>query len=266
MSHVDYLRELFREPGKFQVKPNMPGDLRQLFSRTSTLDSEVGAERKEYFRTDGSVFLTDTSTVHLGKRVREIALYRRGAELVRVFEKAADFYKYWLSIVVAGSDSLVVVDSKYSATFLGDWSSPQATKLYAFHSSHVKAGQDLMTGELGADHSKIINDRNKWDGLVFLTRSQRDAFTARFGVPDKAIVISNPIKSPGVGPASAANSMHTLICAGSLTKRKNVDDVIRIMAILKSRQVHAHLDIVGEGPEREAIAALAEELKVHDRC
>ena len=54
--------------------------------------------------------------------------------------------------------------------------------------------------------------------------------------------------------------------AGRLTAIKRPLDLVRTLAELRGRDVDASLVVVGDGPERESVEALATDLGVHDRC
>lgn len=75
------------------------------------------------------------------------------------FTSAGALYRYWLTQVVDHDKALVVVDSKFSAKFLNAWTTVHVPKLFAFHSTHVKAGQDLLTGQLAEGHAPMIGQR-----------------------------------------------------------------------------------------------------------
>ena len=56
----------------------------------------------------------------------------------------------------------------------------------------------------------------------------------------------------------------SLLTVGRLHAGKGYDVAIRVLARLRERGVHAHLTLVGEGPERERLTALAAECAVTD--
>jgi len=56
-----------------------------------------------------------------------------------------------------------------------------------------------------------------------------------------------------------------LLFVGRLVRRKGADIIIRVLPVLKDRGIDAGLVVVGDGPERPALEALAEELGVSDR-
>ena len=62
-----------------------------------------------------------------------------------------------------------------------------------------------------------------------------------------------------------ADDAFLVVGAGALVRLKGFDTVIRALGILGAQRVDAHLAIVGEGPEREALMALSREIGVESR-
>ncbi|HCH46443.1 MAG TPA: hypothetical protein DEX36_00675 [Glutamicibacter sp.] len=234
-----------------------------LFFRDYKSASHSLLNRREYFRRDGTKYLVDFSypdPKDESKTLRRLQLFRRGNLFVQEFSTAASLYRHWLSTIVGEKTTDVIVDSKYAAAFLNNWQHPLAIKIYNFHSTHVAAGEDTLSGKLSKAHLPIINARSNWDGLVFLTKSQKDAFIRRFGDDGKTHVLSNPSRGVGNLPDRSLRDLSKVIHVGRLTEAKGVGDVIRIVhAVAKSGQP-VSLDIVGEGPERENLERLVREL------
>lgn len=79
----------------------------------------------------------------------------------------------------------------------------------------------------------------------------------------QAITIPNPLDlSPAVDLGGATPDCHQLCTVGSLTVVKNQSLLIRAMALLPQRY---RLVVVGDGPLRDSLVSLAEELAVSDR-
>lgn len=230
-----------------------------VFCEHSVAGPEGEVRQTAYFRNDGTVFLTDTK-FHDGKHRRVVEAFDRTGMLVARFNSAASFYRYWLSQIVDHPNSLVVIDSKFTAAMLASWKTVHVPKVFAFHSIHVAKGQDLATGKLSKGHGPIIEERANWDAFVFLTRAQRQAYVERFGNPDSAFVIPNPLKPSVLQPPEPERGATDLIVAGSLTPNKNVAAALDAVHELSRRGKHATLHIVGEGSERDALEVRAAEL------
>jgi glycosyltransferase involved in cell wall biosynthesis len=64
---------------------------------------------------------------------------------------------------------------------------------------------------------------------------------------------------------SAADEPFKLIYVGRLHPEKSVEDIIRMMAILRDRDLTARLAIIGDGSDRERLEDLTRELDLSDR-
>jgi glycosyltransferase involved in cell wall biosynthesis len=96
---------------------------------------------------------------------------------------------------------------------------------------------------------------------------------ARFyGVPEERIRrvpnLIDPeavVRDAGSRSIEAANpTENSVVIVGSLTRRKRVDILIRAAALLP-REMAWRIDVVGDGPEREKLSMLAEELGLAKR-
>ncbi|MGO2779651.1 glycosyltransferase [Glutamicibacter arilaitensis] len=239
----------------------LPGDNGTLFCEHSTTGPDEQITRMTYYRGDGTVFLTDTSFEDTKPR-RIVEAFDRSGILVARFPSAAAFYRHWLTQIVDHPDSLVVVDSKFTAKLLASWTPVHVPKIFAFHSIHVAKGQDLASGHLSKGHGPIIAERSTWDGFVFLTRAQRKAYVDRFGETDSTFVIPNPLNAPAAQPPVPQRSPLNLIAAGSLTPNKNVAAALEVIAELVRRGKQPTLHIVGEGNQSEALVQKVDELEL----
>lgn len=243
--------------------PEAPGCA---FSQHFTGGTASGTSQTRFLRKDGSIFLLDTKGVdQQGRKSRCLEVMAPDGTVIARFTTAGALYRHWLGSLVDHENSLVVVDSKYTAALLGPWKTTQVPKLYAFHSIHVAKGESLLTGQLSEPHAPIIGQRHLWDGFVFLTAAQRDAYVRRFGDAETAFVIPNPLKaSVATGPPPQRRSTH-LIAAGSLTANKNVAASIEVVAELVRRGHEPVLHVAGQGAQREKLEALSQELGVREQ-
>jgi len=70
---------------------------------------------------------------------------------------------------------------------------------------------------------------------------------------------------PRLTPERPPREPPTLVTVGHLVARKRHADVVRAVALLRERHPGLRYVVVGDGPERDAIAALARELGVAER-
>ena len=110
------------------------------------------------------------------------------------------------------------------------------------------------------------------DRIVTLTEGARRDLVTNFAVPDEliSVMLTNAVVPPAManrieqwdGEAGRENDL--IVCVGRLSPEKDQRTLIRAMSILPAAP-HWRLAIVGEGPERPALEALARELGVADR-
>ena len=212
--------------------------------------------KRVYYRRDGSVYLVDVvlpSPHHSNQVFRILQLVATDGNVNYEFTSAARLYRHWLTELVDGSNADVIIDSKFCAGFLFAWEHPTALKFVVSHSTHVVAGQDLLTGKLSPAHQKIIDNRDLWDGITFLTESQRNAFVKRFGPGPNTVVIGNPVDGPSQLPAFEERDSSTVLQIGRFTKGKNIGAVIDIVNAVATLGVPIHLDLVGDGEQRSVL-------------
>lgn len=221
--------------------------------------------KRVYYRRNGSVYLVDVTlpTPHRPDHVfRTLQLLDLIGHVIYEFTSAARLYRHWLTELVDRSNADVIIDSKFCANFLFAWEHPTALKFVNFHSTHVVAGQDLLTGKLSPAHQKIIDNRDLWDGITFLTESQRNAFVQRFGPGPNAVVIGNPVDGPSTLPEFEQRDAVTVLHVGRFTKGKNIGEVVDIVHAVASLGVPIHLDLIGDGDQRSALEDQVRELGI----
>ncbi|GAA1358053.1 hypothetical protein GCM10009596_10330 [Arthrobacter rhombi] len=223
--------------------------------------------RREYYREDGSLYLLDCqlpSTTPAGAARRVLQLIGSDGRPAREFKGAGVFYRHWLSEIVGDLEVDVVIDSKFMASMLWRWNHPGATKSAVLHSTHVKAGHDLMTGPLNKNQQGIVDHRDDWDRMVLLTHGQAEAFRERLGDNSNITVISNPVDGPTSYPSWEERDRYKMLFVGRLAPDKHVDKAIRVLDSLVRAGTPATLDIIGDGPKRDELEALAGELGLQD--
>ena len=250
---------------KLEDTVTYPEAPQNIFSQSFTGGPDGSTSQTKFLRKDGSVFLTDTKFLdERGKNRRILEVMATDGKVIARFNSAPALYRYWLGTITDHENSMVIVDSKYTASMLGRWETTKVPKLYAFHSIHISKGESLLTGELSEAHAPIIEQRNLWDGFVFLTQAQRDAYVRRFGDADTSFVIPNPIKANTLTDSSIQRESNHLIAAGSLTVNKNVAASIQVIAELVRRGHQPVLHVVGQGAQREKLEALCQELQLEE--
>jgi L-malate glycosyltransferase len=101
--------------------------------------------------------------------------------------------------------------------------------------------------------------------LVAISETGRQQLE-RLGVDSKKIdVIHNGIDFSAISTAQPDDESSDLIYLGRLQPHKNVNLLIEALVILKQRGLILRLTIIGDGPERKSLEALAKRLNVADQ-
>ncbi len=136
---------------------------------------------------------------------------------------------------------------------------PQAPRLVT-----TLHGTDVLT--LGVDpalHPVLKHSVLASDALTVPTRFLRDEVQRNFGPHAPVDVIGNFVDTERFRPAAVPPARPpTLIHSSSFRPLKRIDDVVRIFARVRARLPEARLLLVGDGPARPEIEALAAELGV----
>lgn len=111
------------------------------------------------------------------------------------------------------------------------------------------------------------------DGVIAVSDGVRDALVSVLGVPaPKVATLYNPVVDPSLPALAAEDPCHpwlapgrppVVLGVGSLTPRKDFATLLRAFALLP--RPDARLLVLGEGPERPALEALAAELGLEGR-
>ena len=220
---------------------------------------------RSYYRPDGSIYLVDVTAPTPENPERTFRTLRLAATADRAeieFSSATLMYNHWLTEVVDRTGSDVIFDSEFTAEILFAWSHPEALKFLVFHSTHVTAGEDPLTGQVSSALRKSIRSRNGWDGIIFLTESQRTAFVQRFGDDSNTMVISNPVDGPHALPAFSQKDPSRVLHVGRFTTGKNIGAVINIIDAVAAAQVPVHLDLIGDGELRSVLEEQVSDLGI----
>ncbi|WP_346922466.1 glycosyltransferase [Glutamicibacter creatinolyticus] len=239
-------------------------DERGLTRRTFRQEGGSPREVKTYTREDGTIFLSDEKFEIDGKPKRRLVIYNRAEEPVKTYPSASSLYRGWLREVIGSQRSLAIFDSGFVAEMMSAWQAPRATKVFAFHSSHILPGENPLSGRLSPKHEKIIGSSSSWDGFVFLTEGQRRDFAERFGNTPRTATIPNVATAPPHGLARETPNLKQLVVVGRLSGLKRVDHAIRVVHELRRRGERCRLAIVGEGAKREALEELTRKLNLED--
>lgn len=174
-------------------------------------------------------------------------------------------YRAWLSAVVAGGarPAVVLCEARQLGELLVADAvpllDPAVRVLHTTHACHVLA-PFTWDAPMEAAWSRWLDVADRFDGVLWLTASQRRDVERRRGSGVRSFVVPHP------APPAAVNDPvpGRIVMLNTLIARKRVDDALRALARVRQAVPHAHLHVYGDGPARAQLEALAVELGVDD--
>lgn len=119
--------------------------------------------------------------------------------------------------------------------------------------------------------NKVKKQYEKFDKIVCVSQDTRKGFHKLFGNDFETVVLHNVIdedeifkKADQIIDKNRNLSQIQLLAVGRLTKQKNFSYLIETCRMLRDDGYNFHLDILGEGPERENLEKQIEKLKLTD--
>ena len=118
-----------------------------------------------------------------------------------------------------------------------------------------------------------ISAYKKFDKIVSVSKSVKDAFARKFGHHDKLTVKYNPVNRDEIctksldliEPSSSKLSQTNLITVGRLEPQKGYDRLIKVLARLRDDNFDFNLKILGEGTKRKELEDLIETFNLKDK-
>lgn len=236
------------------------------FMRTVMRPDGTTVAHRRYYRKDGTEFLRDEAPMDAsGKALgRYLTLLDRQGVAVGRWRAAGDFHRHWMRELAAGERAVFIVDSGFAAGVVAPLNEQNIVKLVVIHNSHIAAGGDPFTGKLAAGRKQIFEDSAAWDGLVFLTRKQREDYVQRYGTATNLFTVSNPKPRVDTLPAFEKRDRNRGVMVVRLESQKNVADAVDVMSLVHQKLPDVVLDIYGQGSLRDDVQARIEELGLTD--
>lgn len=210
----------------------------------------------DYFREDGSLLASDRRDVAgpgtLGGR--SIVLCDRAGVPIRSWGSVWALYRFWIDQLRQREPSFMIVDSKPVAAFMATYRRKRAVVVHVVHSSHASKGDQLK-----ASRASVFENLDGYDSVVLLTQRQRSDVEALVGPRDNLAVIGNGRDLPRVS-RQEPRAVGDGIMLASLTTRKRVDHAVRAVGAARAGHPELSLDVYGDGPERDRVAATVDEV------
>ena len=135
---------------------------------------------------------------------------------------------------------------------------------YTPHGGSLNTPPDTLAGRIYTRAEKIMNPLT--DGLIFESAFAARVFESRVGSGTTvARVIHNGLQPSDFAPTSPVADPADFVFVGELRPIKGVDTLLRALRVLnEGRTRKARAVIVGSGPDRDLLIALANELALAD--
>lgn len=212
-----------------------------------------GLRRVEHRRADGTLAVVEEALGSVTGARRVTSLDRDG-RVTGQWPTLRAFRFAWLDEVIGPDPAVVTVDSKTAAQVMQHYSRPGVALVLMIHGNHLTA-----RGEVAPSRGDVFAHLARWDAVVVLTDRQRAAIEERFGAGDRLAVVHNAVAVPASLPVLPADRMRGVVVS-RLTPHKRIDDILRTVADVRTRGVPVTLEVIGDGPARAKLEALAREL------
>ncbi|MBW9110744.1 glycosyltransferase [Microbacterium ureisolvens] len=157
---------------------------------------------------------------------------------------------------------VVVCESRQIGEALVGWSAPGVRLVHTVHNSHLPAPHDDPGAPVAGMWERWLRTLGAYDAVLWPTAAQRDEVAARFGDPGTFHVVPNTIELGAEPPNAASRDPHLVVMLNRLAPQKRVDLAIRAWPRVIQAVPDARLDVYGDGPLRDELQELIDELGV----
>ena len=231
---------------------------------------EPGVEYREVTSPSGEPFVSlpvfrDDPTWHLSDA--PIIVHAPGGD--RVLRGFRSLYAAWLThiaderrAIAEDPDRLLVVifESRQIGEAMADWDDPRVRLVHTVHNSHLTAPYDDPDAPVTGMWQRWLSTVDRYDAVLWPTAAQRDEVAARFGDPGTFHVVPNTIELGSEPPDAASRDPRQVVMLNRLAPQKRVDLAIRAWARVVAAVPDARLDVYGDGPLRDELQALIDDL------
>lgn len=189
----------------------------------------------------------------------------------RVLRGFRSLYAAWLTHIAderraaAGDPDrmlVVIFESRQIGEAMVGWDDPRVRLVHTVHNSHLPEPYDDPDLPVTGMWKRWLSSVDRYDAVLWPTAAQRDEVATRFGDPATFHVVPNTIELGTEPPDAALRDPRRVVMLNRLAPQKRVDLAIRAWARVVAAVPDARLDIYGDGPLRDELQALVDELGV----
>lgn len=255
LKHVDYfnenrcriLREEFTEEGNVYKK--------------TYFDLSTNKEKQELFYTvDGFCFLNRWFN-DKGK-ISNIFLFDKHTNRVEKFKNNQEFHTYWLNELCSGykEKPFLICDGVGSSTKVMEMDSKLVNRIYAIHTNHFASPHEFGSN-IKDNHQPLLENLANVEAVVVLTDKQKNDIIKQFGNHDNLFVIPHFVTE---SDKHSYKQKNLVTAVSRYHKEKGLDELIKAFKLVRDKVPEARLEIHGDGPDRERLEGLIEELNLED--
>lgn len=187
-----------------------------------------------------------------------VRVYDAAGAVVGTLPGFGALYRAWLSHLADLETRPVVVicESRQLGELLAGWQHPDAYIVHTIHTNHLEPPY-TPDAPLNTLWSRWLAAADRFDAVLWPTSAQRDAVVERFGDCARHFVVPNGVDAAEDG-VSGCREPGLVMSMSRLAAGKRVDHSIR--AFLAADVPGTRLEIWGDGPERDRIATLIDQL------
>lgn len=183
-----------------------------------------------------------------------------------VLDGFGELYRVWLDHVVRevrgerpDRPVVVICESRQLGELLAGWDDPDVRLMHAIHTVHLEPPYD-PSGPMNKLWSRWFSLAERFDAVLWPTAAQRADVEERFGASDVHVVVSHGVPAAASVVPSSERVPGRVVMLNRLAPGKRVDHAIRAFREVVARVPGATLDIYGDGPERDRLQDLIDEL------
>ncbi|WP_053218157.1 glycosyltransferase [Virgibacillus senegalensis] len=255
LKHVDYfnenrsrtLREEFAEDGHVCKK--------------TFFDLHTNKVRQElFFTVDGFCFLN--RWFNDKEKISNIFLFDKYSNKVERFKNNQQFHTYWLNELCRSYEEkpFMICDGVGSSTKVMEMDDKLVNRIYAIHTNHFAAPHEYGS-YIKDNHEPLLENLSNVEAVVVLTDKQKNDIIRQFGDYDNLFVIPHFVSK---SDRQAYKQKNLVTAVSRYHKEKGLDELIKAFELVKEKIPEARLEIHGDGPDRDRLEGLIEELNLKD--
>jgi poly(glycerol-phosphate) alpha-glucosyltransferase len=195
-----------------------------------------------------------------------VTVYDGAGRIAGILDGFGALYRAWLDHVVAGVRAgdparpvVVLCESRQLGELLAGWDDPDVRLVHALHTIHLEPPY-TPDAPVNGLWSRWFDLAERFDAVLWLTDAQRADAQRRFGLDGVHVVVPHGVPAAASVVPPADRDQGRVVMLNRLAAGKRIDHAVRAFGAVLEAVPGATLDIYGEGPEREALQRLIDEL------